>query len=149
MAYNPPNYGGYQRQKADVQHKYSQDATTNAYGRFISQQRGTRNLGDNQRRYKREMPRQTAQFGQRGLSAGGVNSGVMNESMNRFVGDYARQQGRATQDLSGELQQYDLRQAGMDNWRQRQMASIEAEKQNAIANDAAQLDYLRQLIGGL
>ena len=149
MAYNPPNYGGYQRQKADVQHKYSQDATTNAYGRFISQQRGTRNLGDNQRQYKREMPRQTAQFGQRGISAGGINSGVMNESMNRFVGDYARQQGRATQDLSGELQQYDLRQAGMDDWRQRQMASIEAEKQSAIANDAAQLDYLRQLIGGL
>jgi len=147
--YSPPNYGGYQRQKADTQYKYSQDATTNAYGRFISQQRGNRQLGDNQRNYQRQMPNQTAQFGQRGLSAGGINSGVMNESMNRFVGDYARQQGRGQQDLAQNLQQYDLNQVNMDNWRQRQMASIEAEKQQAIANDAAQLDYLRQMIGGL
>ena len=149
MAYNPPSYGNYERAKADTQYKYSQDATTNAYGRFISQQRGNRQLGDNQRNYKRQMPNQTAQFGQRGLSAGGINSGVMNESMNRFVGDYARQQSRGQQDLTQDLQQYDLNQVNMDSWRQRQMASIEADKQQAIANDAAQLDYLRQIIGGL
>jgi hypothetical protein len=99
--------------------------------------------------YKQSFPNQTAQFGQRGISAGGINSGIMNSSMNKFVGDYAQQQGRASQDLTGQLQQYDLNQVGMDNWRQRQMASIEAEKQSAIANDAAQLDYLRQMVGGM
>ena len=149
MAYNPPSYGGYERAKADTQHKYSQDSTANAYGRFISQQRGTRGLKDNQDQYKRSFPNQTAQFGQRGLSAGGINSGIMNNSMNNFIGDYAKQQGRATQDLSGQLQQYDIDQVGMDSWRQRQMAAIEADKQQAIANDAAQLDYLRQTIGSM
>lgn len=149
MAYNPPSYGGYERAKADTQYKYSQDSTANAYGRFISQQRGTRGLKDNQDQYKRSFPNQTAQFGQRGLSAGGINSGIMNNSMNNFIGDYAKHQGRATQDLSGQLQQYDIDQVGMDSWRQRQMAAIEADKQKAIANDAAQLDYLRQTIGSM
>ena len=98
MAYNPPSYGGYERAKNDTQYKYTQDATTNAYSRFISQQRGKRNLGDMQNNYKQSFPEQTAQFGQRGISAGGINSGIMNNSMNRFVGNYAQQQGRATQD---------------------------------------------------
>tara|TARA_R110002126_G_scaffold36734_3_gene111465 strand:- start:10845 stop:11294 length:450 start_codon:yes stop_codon:yes gene_type:complete len=149
MAYNPPSYGGYERAKNDTQYKYTQDATTNAYSRFISQQRGKRNLGDMQNNYKQSFPEQTAQFGQRGISAGGINSGIMNNSMNRFVGNYAQQQGRATQDLSSELQQYDLGQLGMDSWRDRQLASIEADKQAAIANDAAQLDYWRQTIGSM
>jgi len=149
MAYSPPNYGGYERQKAGVQRKYSQDSTTNAYSRFISQQRGERSLGDNQRNYKQNFTDQTSQFGQRGISAPGVSSGIMNDSMNRYVGDYARGQGRATQDLTRNLQQYDLNQTNLDSGVQRELDAIELDKQTSIANDAAQLDYLRQQFGGL
>lgn len=149
MAYQPPAYGDYERQKADVNYKYGTDSTTNAYGRFISQQRGERGLGDSYRGYQRQFPRQTASFGQRGLSGSGVSSGVMRNSMNNFVGDFARDYGRQQQDLTQNLQQFDLGQVNLDAWRQQQMQAIEAQKQRDIANDASQLEYLRAMVGGL
>jgi hypothetical protein len=147
--YQAPDYGGYERQKADTQYKYSNDAVTNAYGRFISQQRGERGLGDSFRGYQRSFPQQTSQFGRRGLSGSGVQSGVMANSMNNFVGDFARNYGRQQQDLTQELQGYDLNQSNMDAWREQAMAGIEADKQRAIANDAGALEYLRAIVGGL
>lgn len=149
MAYSPPDYGGYERQKADTQYKYSNDSITNAYGRFISQQRGERGLGDMYRGYQRQFPTYTSQFGRRGLAGGGINSGVMRNSMNNYIGDFARDYGRGINDLTNQLQQYDLNQVNLDSWRQQQMQAIEAEKQRAIANDAAQLEYLRTMVGGL
>ena len=147
--YQAPAYGDYERQKADTQYKYSNDAVTNAYGRFISQQRGERGLGDSFRGYQRQFPRQTASFGQRGLSGSGVNSGVMRSSMNNFIGDFARNYGRQQQDLTQELQGYDMNQSNLDAWREQAMAGIEADKQRAIANDAGALEYLRAIVGGL
>lgn len=149
MAYTPPDYGGYARQKADVGYKYSTDSINNAYGRFISQQRGERNLGDMYQGYQRQFPQQTAQFGRRGLSGSGISSGVMANSMNNFIGDFARDYGRQQQDNTMALQGIDLGQANLNAWRDQQMAAIEAQKQRAIANDAAQLTYLRQMVGGL
>ena len=149
MAYTPPDYGGYERQKADVNYKYGTEATTNAYGRFISQQRGQRGLGDSYRGYQRQFPQQTAQFGRRGLSGSGVSSGVMRNSMNNFVGDFARGYGRQQQDMTQNLQQFDLGQVNLDAWRQQQMQAIDAQKQRDIANDASQLEYLRSIVGGL
>jgi hypothetical protein len=149
MAYEAPAYGNYERQKADVNYKYGTEATSNAYGRFISQQRGQRGLGDSYRGYQRQFPQQTAQFGRRGLSGSGVSSGVMRNSMNNFVGDFARNYGRQQQDLTQNLQQFDLGQVNLDAWRQQQMQAIEAQKQRDIANDASQLEYLRSIVGGL
>ena len=149
MAYTPPAYGDYQRQKADTQYKYGQDSVTNAYGRFISQQRGQRGLNDSYQGYQRQFPQQTSQFGRRGLAGGGINSGVMKNSMNNFIGDFARDYGRQQQDMTQTLQGYDLNQNNLNGWRDQQMAAIEADKQRGIAMDAAQLDYLRQLVGGL
>lgn len=149
MAYEPPSYGDYDRQKADVNYRYGTDAATNAYGRFLSQQRGERGLGDSYRGYQRQFPRQTAQFGQRGLSGSGVSSGVMRNSMNNYIGDFARNYGRQQQDLTQNLQQYDLGQSNMNAWYQQQMQAIEAQKQRAIADDASQLEYLRAIVGGL
>ena len=149
MSYTPPAYGDYERQKADVNYKYGTDATANAYGRFISQQRGQRGLGDSHRGFQRQFPQQTAQFGRRGLSGPGVQSGVMMNSMNNFIGDFARNQGRQQQDLTQTLQGYDFSQVNADAWRQQQMQAIEAQKQRAIADDAGQLTWLRQMVGGL
>ena len=147
--YEAPAYGNFERDKAQTNYKYGTEATTNAYGRFISQQRGQRGLNDSYQGYQRQFPRQTAQFGQRGLSGSGVSSGVMRNSMNNFMGDFAKDFGRQSQDLTQNLQQYDMNQSNMDAWRQQSLAGIEADKQRSIANDAAQLEYLRSIVGGL
>lgn len=149
MPYSAPDYGGYERQTADVNYKYGQDSITNAYGRFISQQRGSRSLGDLSRQFGREMPGYTSSFSQRGLAGGGINSGAMRQSMNNYVGDYARNYGRAQQDMTQELQQYDLSQANLDEYRQQSLAGIQAQKARDIADTAAALENIRAIVGGL
>jgi len=149
MAYDAPDYGGYDRQKADTQYKYSQDSVSNAYGRFLGQQRGNRNLSDSYRNYQRGTPKFRSGLAQRGVAGPGVGGGLQQQAMDRYVGDFARDYGRQQQDLTQQNQQFDLSQANLDNWRSQSMAAIEADKQRSIANDAAQMEYLRQLVGGL
>ena len=147
--YNIPDYGGYERQRGDINYKYSNDAATNAYGRFISQQRGQRDLGDMSQAYGRQYPSYKAQFGQRGLSGGGINSGTMQQSMNRFVGDYAQGYQRRQQDMTQEAQQYDMNQMNLDQWRQQALQDVETQKTNDIANAAMNLQYWKKALGGL
>lgn len=147
--YNIPDYGGYERSTADINYKYGNEAATNAYGRFLSQQRGQRNLGDMQQAYGRAYPGYKAQFAQRGMAGPGVQSGVMQNSMNRFVGDYAQQYQRAQQDQTLEQQQYDMNQRNLDQWRQTATQDVEDRKANDIANAAINLQLWRQQMGGL
>ena len=149
MSYTAPDYGGYARQRRDVDSQYGQQATTNAYGRFLGQQRGQRNLGDMQQSFGRQYTPYKARFAQRGLAGPGVNSGSMQESMNRFVGDYARDYGRTQQDLTQQGQQYDLQQAQLDQWRQEALRGIEESKANEIAWAAQNVQQLRDMLGGL
>ena len=146
MAYD---YGNYERSKNDANYRYGTESATNAYGRFISQQRGSRDLGDMSRNFGRQMPLQKSQFGQRGLAGPGVQSGVMQNSMNNYLGDYARGYGRQQQDTTQQLQGYDLNQDNLNSWYQQSLGDIEGQKARDIAMDASQIDALRQQVGGL
>ena len=147
--FTPHDSGAYERQKRGVEYDYGNQAATNAYGRFLSQQRGERGLGDMTRTFDRSYAPYKAQFGQRGLAGPGIRSGVQQQAMGNFVGDYARNYGWAQQDLTQQLQQYDLQQNQLDAFRQQSLADIEAEKAQAIANDAQAIEWLRQMVGGL
>ena len=147
--YNPPDYGGYTRQKADVEYKYGNDAIQNSYGRFLGQQRFTRDRGDDQRSFGRQYAPAKASFGQRGMSGGGINSGVMQQQMGQMVGDYGRGQQRAYQDQTMQNQQYDLGQAQSDQWRQQALQGIETQKANDIAWTAQNITELRNQLGGV
>ena len=149
MELSAPDYGGFERRKADVEYGYGRDSATNAYGRFISQQRGSRQLGDLTRGFQRSYPGQRAGLAQRGLSGPGVSSGVQRQAMDRFIGDYGRQYGRTQQDFTQQLQQFDLEQSNLDQYRQAALQAIEADKANQIAQTAENLEYIRTLIGGL
>jgi len=149
MDASAPNYGGYERQRGDVEYKYGTDSATNAYGRFLGQQRYERQTSDAQRAYGRAYPGYKANFGQRGLSGGGINSGAMKRSMGNFVGDYQRDYTRAAQDQTLANQQFDLGQANLDQWRQQALQGIETDKANEIAMAAQNLQQLKDLLGSL
>jgi hypothetical protein len=147
--FSPYDAGAYERQKRDVEYDYGNQSATNAYGRFLSQQRGQRGLGDMTRGFEQSYAPYKAQFGQRGLAGGGIQSGVQQQAMSNYVGDYARNYGYGQQDLTQQLQQYDMNQNNLDAFRQQSLGDIEAQKAQAIANDAQAIEYLRQLVGGL
>jgi len=140
---------GYNTQQADLQYRYNTDKAANAYGRFLSQQRGERNLGDLSTNFNRQLPNYRASFGQRGLAQPGVNSGIMRRSMATYLGDYMRDYGRAQQDATSEAQNYDLQSSQLDAYLNNSMAALEQQKQNDIANAALAIEALRPYLGAL
>lgn len=140
---------GYAQQSADLQYRYNTDKAQNAYGRFLSQQRGSRSLGDMSRSFSRGLPNFKSSFGQRGLSGPGVQSGTMRRSMGNMLGDYNRDYSRAQQDITGELQQFDLESAQQDAYYNNSLAALEQQKQQDIANAALAIEALRPFLGGV
>jgi hypothetical protein len=131
-----------------ISDKYVNDSATNKFGRFVSQQRGNRQIGDFQRGFQRQMPGFTANWGRRGMTGAGVQSGVFRGAMQRYVGDYTRQLGGMRQDLASDLQGFDLQQAQLDAAKQRALADLQMQQQIQMANTAQNLVALRPYIGG-
>jgi len=140
---------GYNTQAQDLQYRYNTDKANNAYGRFLSQQRGERSLGDMQTNFNRQLPDYRASFGQRGLAGSGINSGIMRRSMASYLGDYVRDYSRAQQDTTQEAQNYDLQSAQLDAYLNNSLSSLEQQKQNDIANAALAIEALRPYLGAL
>ncbi len=143
------NSGYYQQQANDATYRYNTDKSTNAYGRFLSQQRGQRSLGDMSKNFNRGLPNFKASFGQRGLAGPGIRSGAMGRSMSNLLGDYAEDYGRIQQDATQEAQNYDLQSAQMDAAYNNSLAAIEQQKQDEINNAALQIEALRPYLGGI
>jgi hypothetical protein len=146
--YGVADGAGYDQQANDLQYRYNTDKSTNAYGRFLSQQRGDRSMADLSQGLSRGLPGFKAAFGQRGLSGPGVKSGSMQRSMQNYLGDYSRDYGRAAQDATQEAQNYDLQSAQLDAYLNSSLAGLQAQKQTDIANAALAIEALRPYLGG-
>ena len=147
--YGVPDTGKYEGAVADLGYRYNTDKATNAYGRFLSQQRGERSLGDMSRKFNRTLPTYRAGFGARGLQGSGVSSGVQQRAMSNYLGDYARDYGRVQQDATQEAQNYDLQAAQLDAYYNNSLAALEQSKQAEIANAALGIEALRPYLGGM
>jgi hypothetical protein len=147
-SYGIPDTGAYQRAQDTLGYQYTGSQATNAYGRFLSQQRGERGLGDMTRTFNRSLPNAYASYNKRGLGGPGIRSGTQQRAMGNYLGDYAQDYGRAQQDLSQSLQQYDL--TGQQNTAdyQNSLANLELQKQQEIANAALGIQMLRPYFGG-
>jgi hypothetical protein len=147
--YGVPDSGGYARQQNDLQYRYNTDKTANAYGRFLSQQRGERSMGDMERTFNRSLPNYRAGFSQRGLTGMGQKSGVAQRTFANYAGDYARDYQRTQQDLGQDMQQQLLADSQLDANYTNSLAALEIDKQNDIANAALAIEALRPLLGGI
>jgi hypothetical protein len=101
-----------------------------------------------QRGFERSMPSFQAGFGARGLSAGGVRSGVMRQAMTNMVGDHTRNLSRFDQDLATQMREFDMGDARLSQERDSLLADIEAQKAYSIANTAWFINSLRPQMGG-
>ena len=133
----------YERQRRGINDQYTQQAATNAFGRFISQQRGERGIADYTRDWKRSTPKFTASYARRGMAGSGVRSGVYNQAMRNYVGDYQQNLNRQYADVAQQGQQSDLELANYTAARDRAIADMEADKAREIANAAQYLTALK------
>lgn len=138
----------YERQRRGIDEDYSTRAATNAYSRFLSQQRGQRNIADYTRDFGRKAPNLTASYARRGLAGPGVQSGVYGRAMQNYVGDYQQNLSRQYADQAGEARQFDLTGAQLAAARDRALADMETDKAKEIAAAASYLSALKPQFGG-
>lgn len=133
----------YERQRRGINEDYAAKSATNAYSRFLSQQRGDRAIADYSRDFQRGTPKLTAAYGRKGLTGGGVQSGVYGRAMQRYVGDYSQSMDRQLADQQGQMRQYDLSEAQLASARDRALSDMETDKAKEIANAASYLSALK------
>lgn len=142
--------GYYESQRRGVEDDYAARMASNTFARTLAQQRGNRQLSMLTQDFKRQTPSFLAGFGQRGFSgSGGVQSGVMQRSMQNFVGDFTQNYGFAQNDLTSQLRQFDLTGTQLGAQRSGSLADIELQKARDIAYAAQNIEALRQAFGGV
>ena len=123
----------YERRRRDVNADYTDRAATNAYSRFISQQRGERGIQDYTQSFQRNTPKFAAGFGQRGLTGPGVKTGIYQNAMKNYLGDYNQNLNRLYSDQATSGRQYDLSESQLTTARDRALSDIETDKAKEIA----------------
>jgi hypothetical protein len=146
-SYGLPDSGAFQRSQDALTSTYNTNQATNAYGRFLSQMRGERSLGEMGQTFTRDLPNAYASFNKRGLGGPGITSGTQQRGMQNYVGDYQRNYVNAQADLASSLQQYDLQGLQNTDSYQTQLADLETQKQQEIANAALGIQALRPYFG--
>lgn len=105
MAYSTPRYD-YGVASANLAQRHSADQAVQQFGTFLGQQRYRRQAQDADMMFRRNLPRVSAQYNRRGA----YNSGLRREGQQQYVGDYARQQQRMTEDEGNVAAQAQLQQ---------------------------------------
>lgn len=141
-----PNLANFERRRSGINTRSASNLATNAYGRFVSQQRGQRGITDATQNFKRQFPRFSATFGRRGLAGGGLQSGVQQRALRNYVGDHNTNLQRLNADQEYTLRNYDLNAANFEAERQRALADLEAERAQALALTAQQLTALKPFL---
>jgi len=141
MAYDPSIY---EAQRRALTQQYAGQSAMNEYARFLSQQRGKRSLSELDRGLARQIPTFGREFGQRGLQARGVRSGLYNRALREFGQEGARQRGYMATDLAEEQRGYGMRETQYRSALERALADMEADKARQIAADAQSILAMRR-----
>lgn len=99
----------YERNLADLQDKYGQDQATDAYAKFISQQRFKRQRDLSNQGFQRQFPEAVVGMN-RGMGSR-VRSGVFGSRLQNHFGDFNNALGQLDQDEAGEQSQFAIQGA--------------------------------------
>ena len=140
MAYNPADY---EARRRGYTQQYAATGAMNAYANFLAQQRGTRGRQDMMQQYDKAQPQVVSGYSRRGLVGPNVKSGIFA----RGLQDFAKQRAQSFSDydrgIAEEQRGYDLGEAQRLEAFKNQLADMESEKAQTIADAARQL-YARR-----
>ncbi len=136
MAFNPADY---ESRRRGYTQQYAATGAMNAYANFLSQQRGTRDRTNMMQQYDKAQPQIAAGYARRGLQGPNVKSGIFA----RGLQDFAKQRAQGLQQFDqGQIESnraYDLTEAQRLEAFRNQLADMESEKAQTIADAARQL----------
>ena len=141
MAYNPADY---EARRRGYTQQYAATGAMNAYANFLSQQRGNRGRRDMMEHYNKAQPQVVAGYSRRGLVGPNVKSGIFAQGVQDFAKQRARNLSEYDQGIAEEQRGYDLGEAQRLEAFKNQLADMESEKAQTIADAARQL-YARRV----
>ena len=142
MAYfNPADYEARRRRATQ---SFGATGAMNAYANFLSKQRGSSSRRNMMEQYDRAQPQVVSGYSRRGLVGPNVKSGIFAKGLQ----DFAKQRARTLSEFDqGQIEQgrsYDLGEAQRLEAFRNQLADMESEKAQTIADAARQL-YARRV----
>ena len=140
MAYNPADY---EARRRGYTQQYAATGAMNAYANFLSQQRGNRGRRDMMEQYNKAQPQVVAGYSRRGLVGPNVKSGIFASGLQDFAKQRAQSFGDYDRGIAEEQRGYDLGEAQRLEAFRNQLADMESEKAQTIADAARQL-YARR-----
>jgi hypothetical protein len=136
---DPQSVQAYESGKTRAKYKRDQDLATNAYARFVSQQRFGRTRTDLSKAYGQERDRTPNRF----AASGTLNSGMYQQALQDYAGRRSQDFSRLDADETQNLGEYDRQATQIGTSYEQQLAEIEAQRQAQIAAIAAQLQAAR------
>lgn len=143
-----PDLTPFMQRQSSVQQDFAAKSAANTFSRTLSQQRGSRQQADFTQSFNRGLPSFGAGFARRRLSGGGVSSGVFQNAMQNYVGDYTKNLGRMQEDIFNQDRQFEFDQARFTAERDQALADIASQKAALIAQTAQQINALKPYMGG-
>ena len=140
MSYNPADY---EARRRGYTQQYAATGAMNAYANFLSQQRGTRERTNMMQQYDKAQPQVVAGYSRRGLVGPNVKSGIFARGLQDFAKQRAQSFGDYDRGIAEEQRGYDLGEAQRLEAFKNQLADMESEKAQTIADAARQL-YARR-----
>ena len=141
MSYNPADY---EARRRGYTQQYAATGAMNAYANFLSQQRGTRDRTNMMQQYDKAQPQVVAGYSRRGLVGPNVKSGIFARGLQDFAKQRAQSFGEFDQGQQEQQRGYDLSEAQRLEAFRNQLADMESEKAQTIADAARQL-YQRRV----
>ena len=141
MAYNPADY---EARRRGYTQQYAATGAMNAYSNFLSKQRGTRQREGMMDQYNQAQPQVVAGYSRRGLVGPNVKSGIFAQGVQDFAKQRARNLSDFDQGQAEEGRAYDLCEAQRLEAFRNQLADMESEKAQTIADAAREL-YQRRV----
>ena len=141
MAYNPADY---EARRRGYTQQYAATGAMNAYANFLSQQRGTRDRTNMMQQYDKAQPQVVSGYSRRGLVGPNVKSGIFARGLQDFAKQRAQGIREFDQNQVEQNRMYDLSEAQRLEAFRNQLADMESEKANTIAEAARQL-YQRRM----
>jgi len=141
MAYNPADY---EARRRGYTQQYGATGAMNAYANFLSQQRGNRERQNMVRQYDEAQPKIVSGFSRRGMVGPNVRSGLFARGLQDFAKQRARTFSEFDQGQQEQQRMYDLTEAQRLESFKNQLADMELEKAQTIADAARQL-YARRM----
>ena len=141
MSYNPADY---EARRRGYTQQYGATGAMNAYANFLSQQRGTRERRGITEQYDKAQPQIVAGYSRRGMVGPNVKSGLFARGLQDFAKQRARTYSEIDQGQQERQRGYELGEAQRLEAFRKQLADMESEKANSIANAAREL-YQRRV----